>query len=302
MATGVSTASIFREAIATFKRVQGEIFTVNKQIASGIRSDTFSGLNTSIRRISSLESTIRRSDIYIENIDVALLRVRSMDATLTRMEEMAQELRSNIALRRSDSDGENLPLGALCEDQLELLQEAMNTKAGDFYIFSGSKLDVRPVDDLQDSNLNSAGEVTANYYQGDTVENSVRISDGLTIEYGITGDNEAFQNLIGALHKAIEGHNADDDDALAEGLDLVNEAIGQLATLRSSVNSNLITLENMKTQHENIKLHSQDLLSNDIGVDVAEASIRLAYNQTVLTASFQTFSRISNLNLADYLR
>jgi flagellin-like hook-associated protein FlgL len=42
-------------------------------------------------------------------------------------------------------------------------------------------------------------------------------------------------------------------------------------------------------------------LADDLDTDVAEASIRLAADQTILQATYQVFALTSKLKLSDYL-
>ncbi|PIR31739.1 MAG: hypothetical protein COV36_07190 [Alphaproteobacteria bacterium CG11_big_fil_rev_8_21_14_0_20_44_7] len=121
------------------------------------------------------------------------------------------------------------------------------------------------------------------------------------MQYGVTGDNIAFQNLISGIKTAISGDAANNTQTLQQAFQMVTDAVDGLATVRAEVNSNMASLNSVNEQHQNLRLYWKEAISIETDTDIAEASILVAANQTLLQASFQTFASLSRLRLTDYL-
>ena len=101
---------------------------------------------------------------------------------------------------------------------------------------------------------------------------------------------------------AVEGHATNDKGLIESALSLVNTAIADLADYRNELGNTLLTLDDTNSRHRDFVVYLDNQISNIEDVDITEAIIRLTENQTILEASFLTVSRLSNLNLSDFLR
>jgi flagellar hook-associated protein 3 FlgL len=70
---------------------------------------------------------------------------------------------------------------------------------------------------------------------------------------------------------------------------------------RSKVGARLNTLESTAKLHEHVDLVSKGVLSELQDVDFAEAVSRLSLETFILEAAQQSFARIANLSLFNYL-
>jgi len=139
------------------------------------------------------------------------------------------------------------------------------------------------------------------YYQGNSEVLKARISDNRNIEYGVRAEEEGFQQAIAAIVTAMnEDTNADPnfEDATA----LLEDAISNVADIRARVNADLTTVEGINSEHQAMKIYWKQAVSEDVDTDIAEASIKLSSDQTILQATYQTFALMSGLKLTDFLR
>jgi flagellar hook-associated protein 3 FlgL len=83
-----------------------------------------------------------------------------------------------------------------------------------------------------------------------------------------------------------------------KGLD---NAISTIASVQGDVGARLNTLEASKDLNVDIKVYSQKVLSDVESLDYAEASTRLSMQSLVLSATQQSFVKISQLSLFSYL-
>ncbi|NDF12877.1 MAG: hypothetical protein EB060_08730 [Proteobacteria bacterium] len=314
MITRVSTQSVYNKTIAEFGKRQASIADLNRQITSGREAGDFVQMGSKIRRVQDLETKITRTDGYNTNIDTATIRLNTMNQSLEDIEQVAKDLLSNITTRRSAA-GSEMPLAQLAKGQLQQIKEALNRSAQGRYLFAGARTDQPPVGDI-DTQTNlltpngtpatgvsvTTANVSANYYSGDATVFDVRASDDLTVTYGVTADNDAFKQLIGALNTAIEGQNSNDDTLFKKAFDDATGALNKLITIKSDVNNNLLILDDTKNVHDKFSTYLNQVLSDSEGVDVPSATIKLSLDQTVLQATFQSFAGISGLRLLDFLK
>jgi flagellar hook-associated protein 3 FlgL len=314
MVSRISTASVFTGTIATFGGVQSDMAELTRQISSGRAAKDFKDLGNKTRLVFDLESKLSRTEGQVDGNKLVLIRLNNMNDSMQQLEDIATQFRNNLLTERSGA-ATALPLADLTKAQLSQVQQALNASVNGRFLFAGTRTDGAPVSDLAGtSNLIDAsgnnvlptsetiGTPSANYYQGDDGEVTVRATDQLTVNYGITADDPAFQKLIGAMHMAIQAETRGDQEELAQAVDLVNEAIDGIINHRNAINNNLQILQSVNELHENFKTYLGQTISEQTGVDIAASTTKLALNQTILQATFQNFARISGLKLVDFLR
>jgi flagellar hook-associated protein 3 FlgL len=301
-----STKLIFDQSKGYITDTQANLYEVQRQISSGKQYDKYSDMVGSISRVKSLEGATNRIDSYINSINRVIPKLQMVDTVLGQLTELGTELRNNIALRRTPA-GDTLDLATVTKNMLNQVEQLLNTKVDGQYIFGGSKTNSAPVrsnvEFVQnyDSSTSSSFTTNTNYFTGDNVELSVRISDGREVSYGITADENAFKELIAAAHVAIESHASENSDQYDLATDTVNAAMEKLLSLQGQNGNDLSALTNARASHETAKLTLGTQLSEITDTDILQASIDVAFNETILQASFQSFARITNLKLIDYL-
>jgi len=296
----ISTISVHQKTVSDISRVQYEMGKIRSQISSGREASDFKELGSKTIKVLDLESAIRGSNKFVKSNDVAINRLKTMDLIATDITEIARDMKSNIILEKSNSG--SFDLKQFAENALKQLEGNLNKRDGNRAIFAGSKIDGDAVGNLVHVSNVLDGVPTANYYKGDAMTLSVKATSVLEIDYGINASDPAFTNLIGALHKAIELDNEGTESSFQEASKFIDDALDGLVNIRSSINSDIITLEGLNSQHLRFVQEFNSILSETIGVDVVEASINLSLNDAILTATMQTFAKVSNLTLSDFLR
>lgn len=300
MVDRVSTASLHRQNLSDMQNMFSQLADLNKQISSGRIADNFADLNGSVERISGLETRTRKAESYISSNDLIETRLNLMNQSIEQLQQVAQDFASSLTLRRNPAAERGFDFTQNAEATLTVIVSQLNINVEGRYLFSGSKTDTAPVA-TPVPNLVETGVADSGYYNGDTVQLTARISDSFEIQYGVTADDSAFQNLIAAVKTGIAGDSADDDSILGEAVGLINAAIEDLAVTRAKVNSNILAVQDATDQHESLNLFWKEGLSDEIDTDIAAASIRVATNETILQATFQTFARLSELSLTRFL-
>jgi flagellar hook-associated protein 3 FlgL len=300
--TRVSTTSVHTQNLANITRNQDRVAQLNRQISSGKLFDSFTGLSAdgNVERILSLQSQLKEADGFLNNNKVVLNRMLSANQSLGNVIKIAEDFRNNLVLRKSPG-GTSIPLDAIIDNNLEQIKGELNANVAGRYIFAGSKTDRPAIGDiLSDQNV-SGDDPTNFYYEGDSVQFSAQVSASLSVDYGITADDPAFQKLIGAFHIAARAQANSNDRDFALANDMLNEALSDIINLQVDVNNAISTVDKANVTHEDSKLLIQDSISQVTDTDIPQATVLMSVNQTVLQASFLAFSRISQLTLLNYL-
>ena len=152
------------------------------------------------------------------------------------------------------------------------------------------------------------------YYQGDANAPRMRISETTTISYGITGDEEALQQMFILLDAIVSlPATAPPDFFLStiidEGMKTLSKVIDvdtsttfeSISELRNRVVGPLILLENARdTLNRSINI-AKDVIADAEGINEIEVIAQIQTAQLILEASYITVSQIQSLSLVNYL-
>lgn len=307
--TRVSTMGLQQASLGDMTRLQSELGNVQQQISSGRNANTFEELSAKgqTERVLGFENQKQKADAFIRNNTIINNRVEAYNNSVSGLIDIAEQLRNLIVQRRTPTSANALPFTQLTDSYLATIKSNLNVEVEGRYLFSGSKTDTRPVDNIEASNYTNdpvTGERVFNsiYYEGDDVRLETKASDTLTLPYGVTANNPAFQQLIGAVHLAVEGHTEDSDSLLSDAIELVTKTIADLTTVQADLNNNITILNQLNTEHEDVKTFLSQSIGDATETDIGEATIRMNSIQTTLQASFLAYSKISSLKLSDFLR
>src|SRR5690606_21893353 len=105
----------------------------------------------------------------------------------------------------------------------------------------GGKTNTPPVITPVPKNV-TPGTPDTSYYQGDNFIQTARAGENLSLNYGVTAADPAFQEQIAAINTAIEGFKTNDQDLLERALEMNNSAAEGVNTVRARINSNIVAL------------------------------------------------------------
>lgn len=275
---------------------------MTRQVSTGKKANTYSELaeTASIETVVSIESTMAKIDTYVRNN--ALVK-NQLDEKLARVQniiEIAQEFRSNLALRNGIND-DVINLDNLSKNYLDQVADNLNASDGGRFLFSGSRTDAPAVSNIQSTNIVRGGE-SDSYYDGDNATLSVEVSDTSAVDFDVRANHSAFKKLIGALHLAKTGDENSDDDLVDDASTMLEDALTQLTEVQLNITNDMKKVSDSNKQHDSNKLRLQDVLSEMTDTDIPAAMTELTVHETILQASFLTVSRIMQLSLTNFLR
>lgn len=114
---------------------------------------------------------------------------------------------------------------------------------------------------------------------------------------------KTLANLIGALETpvATDAAKAQLSNSLSAALDNVDSAVNVIGSIRAQVGARLNEIDALASSNEDMTLQYKTSLSNLQDIDYAEAITKLTQHQTQLQAAQQSFMKISQLSLFNYL-
>lgn len=294
--------TILRNIFRTQERLQ----TAQAQISTGKVADRYTDIARDARRLVSLETTLARSNQYLSNNRIVALRLEAMELSTATTFEAASKLKTLLVNAINSSNAADFSINLEAQNLLDEVSKQLNIKIGDRYLFAGGVTNVAPVD-LDDSDFADVPSVyptsadTA-YYQGDNTDHVARAADNFDVTYGVTADETGFEQLIRALRMTADASTDPIETVrFQEALDVVNQAIDNIPTIRSRIGASLKAIETADMSHRDMELLMGRTISDIENVDIPKAVAQLSMDQVLLEASFITIGRLAQLNLANFL-
>jgi len=298
-------------------RNQARLGETQLQIATGKKSQNFSGLDEDVTRLANLKNDLGKSEQFVSNIDTVTKRLELMEFGLEHIDDAARDMRSLIrdSLNGDAADTNNLQ--ELAQQYLDQIVGIMNLRDDSRYLFAGGKTDTKPVDLANGVYTAPApppfdATVDTGYYEGDTTTSEVRIDDSVVVQYGITADAPAFEKIIRALDNVAQttfstpittAQKAMLNDAITALTEATedNGTDKTIGELTADVVLDMRLLDSQKTSHQQFINFSSETISDIENVDTAEAVTFLNFQQVQLQASYELIARIGSLSLVNFL-
>lgn len=293
IATFTQSGAMSRELL----RLQTEYAKTSLQQSSSLKSQDYQGISKDSFKLLQLQSSFDKITAQSENAQTALDRVNAMYTSVSSISDLIANMSSQISSAISGADGGTIADTA--SNALNELTSLLNTQVAGRYLFGGTVTDAAPVDTSSLATITTPSTADTSYYQGDGTIASVKASDSLTVSYGVTADNPAFEKVIRALQLVI--NNPTDNTALKEASGLLTTATTAVSNIGASLSSKASTLD-MKISENSDDMNLIDsMISNIKDSDLAEVSVKITELSTQLEAAYSISSKLLNLKLTDYL-
>ncbi len=271
---------------------QTRMFETQMQIVSGKVSRSYSGVAIDSRRLVNLENSVSEVNGFIKNIDVIESRLQMMENSVAGAFDVATRIRDLLINALNADNAASLSLNQRAEDFLQELTGAINVKQDNRFLFSGSRIDVPPI------NINvllgktiplaDAAEFTGTATASTTGITGLTGISKVRVETGTTGD--AFQVEFNSGTNTFTVTNLNGgatDTAVVSSV----PAVGQTSDITFTLGGKKLVL----TIDENFSLSNSITTDTIVGnVDTSGAGVG-AFGAVTLTATTGDISKI-NLN------
>jgi flagellar hook-associated protein 3 FlgL len=299
----VATIPLQRTMSAAIQHAQQSLAATQTQLATGKKAADFAALGTEAVRNLSTHSLLAQQDAYVGVAARIGTTLSFNDANMSAIDTAASTLRQDLLTAAGTGRAPGLAEGiAAAFDQF---RASLNASDGGVSLFGGSQTDGPAF--LPNTVAGTIGVTPAAAFANDGVKATVRLADGLDVQYGVTASDigsdlyTAFQTLAGA--------GAIGDTPTQAQLDILSKAAGQIETGLASLRT--VNAENGRKQAQVEALGSragdrslllQGIITDNEDADLGQVAIDLAQQKTTLQASYSVFSQLSGLSLASYLR
>jgi flagellar hook-associated protein 3 FlgL len=306
--TRIANLAQQNQIIGNIRDTQARMQDLQIQMATGFKSQRYSGIAADSRQLVNLESSKARMDQYQTNNNTVNLRLQTMEISVSNVFDTASKLKTLLTNALNANNAPDLALPQEAQNMLAEVAKQLNIKIGDRYLFAGSKTDTPPVD------LSAAGftapptvypsTADTGYYQGDSAQLTTRAADDFDLTYGVTGDEGGFEQIIRALNltASVTITPSVDRNRLQDALDVVNQAVSNLPTIRSRIGTAQNALDSANEVHADMSTYLDQSITNLTSVDITEAATKMSSEQVLLQASYMTISQLGQLSLANFMR
>jgi flagellar hook-associated protein 3 FlgL len=324
--------------------LQNQLVDTQAQVSSGLKSQDYAGLGYDAPTSVNLNNTMSSIDTYLKTINTTQMRTGAISQVLDRINDIASEMRAS-ALQAMTPGGLPTPTGsaaikAQATARLNEVVSLLNTQIDGVYLFGGRATNAppmtnagaigsagTPLDNVAQLNTPDPLDTTAasgdarytaitaqlngtnSYYVGDTGPNATltaRVDDGLDVNYGYTGANPAFQEVIRGLYAlATTDLTSTTDGGWRRVAELASNDFAQGQRDVAGVSADLGVKEDgitqIQTRQTDFQATLQVQISNVQDVDSAEAMSKLSLQQNNLQATYEVLASMKTLTLAQLL-
>ncbi|MDH5796790.1 MAG: hypothetical protein OEY79_04565 [Anaplasmataceae bacterium] len=304
-ASRVSTSYVYDRSINNLQKTYSNFARKEMKLSETNKFDSFTELGFDSRSLFKINQSFKDAEKYLKNCDLLSIRMESIDNSISYLLDITDEAYRAASLNESWRDYD--ALHQFGKQLSTKISNALNAQANGMYLFSGTQLDHKPLDrplseinfsrEVLNNYIHSNEDFSKYYYQGDENILNANVSESVTIDYGICGNNEAFQELIASVgfFQYLDYSIPDD---LKSILNLLQKTSTDLINLQKNHQYKMAFLANIKEEHETIKLHAMDSmekLESRKGLAMYELLSESNKEQMILSAAQNSFSKISNL-------
>jgi len=292
----ISTSLLYQRGVNAIESQQVKLSKTEQQLATGERLLSPADDPFASTRIVALEEEQSLLDQYNRNSDYALTRLEQEETALTSAINALQRLRE-LAVQTANGIYSAEDRRAISEEAYQirdgLLQVANTSNEDGEYIFSGNRMDTPAYD-------------SAFNYQGDQGQRFIQIGKSRQVETGDSG-YVVFDNIAGAAggnvmqiadsYATFLAGGTQDPNAIND----IDSAINHLAVIRSRIGGRVNAIESEKGANDSFSESIQKNKSTLKDLDYADAISRFNQELAGLQAAQQSFIKIQNLSLFNYI-
>jgi flagellar hook-associated protein 3 FlgL len=291
----VSTYAVFQSTLSDVNKVESDLTNEQMQLSSGNASQTFAQMNGQTQQYMSLNDTIAKTTQYLNSHAPIEASVNTTSSILQQVISTANSLQGLVSQRMSGV-ATNAAFSTQVDGIWQQVVSQLNTSVAGQYLFSGTRTNTPPVNTQNFPTLQQPGVADSSYYNGNQQDLTVRIG------YNVRADAPGFQKIFAGLALAKQGDAANSTSILQQAEDMVSAGLKDITSMQSKVAANASQLATSDANLTNSKLYWKGLQESIGNTDVVSVSTQVAVNQGILQAAFEAFSKITSLQLSNYLK
>ena len=300
MSTRIGSLALVTETLKDMSASQTTLANLQTQISSGMKSQTFQGLNGDVEQYTQVTSELNRATQYNTNNTLNVSKLNTADSALSTITDITQNMNTII----TGANGATISTSNIPEAMQNLitsLQSQLNTTFNGVYVFGGTNTTQPPVTDKGVNNI-TPGVASNSYYSGSQTNATLRADDTTTLDFPVRADDPAFQKIFAAATLAIQAATAGDTTKMEQAQTMLEDGQSDLIAERSKVGAAVDNIQSVNSTLQQQTTYWQQLSDGDAKTDIVSASTQVSSYQAILQATFQVYARLSSLSLVDYLK
>ena len=294
----VADQQMYNTLLGNLQRSRLQMLTSQEQISSLKRVSTPEDDPSSYGQIVLDKSALSQTTQWVRNINFGTARVNAADQALGQVQNLITRVRELTIQASSDTtsaEGRQSIAKEVRQLQRQLVQLG-NTEVAGQAIFGGTKTDVQPF-------TITSGDTVA--YQGNSETQSIAVGENQTVQILVPGSSiftGSTTNMFDSLRDlltALEGNNRSGIQAGLGNLDL---ATAQISDVQGTVGALANRLQVTHDALDTATLTITKSISDNQDADLATAITQLRLQEVAVQAASQTFTKIFDSSLINYLR
>ena len=291
----ITQSMITKSLLSSINQNRESMHSIQESITTGKEVDRSSDDPIQFFRANRFRQSIKQNEQYLENVQNAKGWLQATSSNLDSMLNQVMTLRERAVQSANDTlNAENrLQMASEINHILEDLVNIANESFLDKNLFSGTKTKIKSPFLFDGDSVD---------YQGNTGKMNRRISENLTININVTGqdllDTDIFNAAL-SLRTALENDDTNEIENMIESIDLASEKLISLNTGIGSIQQQLDLAEN---RLETANLNLATFLSDTEDVDLASAITQYNSEELAYQAALQSTANILRLNIMNFLK
>lgn len=255
---------------------------VNRASDDPIRYNEYALIQKTESKLNQYESNLNDSKNLLERIDVVLnSSVESIHIAKTSIVQASND---------SLSDKDKGIISDTINETIDQLMSFANTKHLDRYLFSGQKVDVKPM-------VIEGNQVK---YNGNDENMTINISESIDVEVTQSGE-KIFSEMINSLIEARDSIKSGNNDDIQEAASRVDDAFINFVDERSRIGVQLTSVDVMENAYKETKVDLESKKQNSIGVDMSQVLSEFQQLGFMYEATMKSTITLNNTSILNFL-
>ncbi|MDR4480356.1 MAG: flagellar hook-associated protein FlgL [Nitrospira sp.] len=294
----VADQQMYGTLLGNLQRSRLQMLTSQEQISSQKRVTNPSDDPSAFGQIVLDKSALSQTAQWIRNINFGTARVDAADQALGQTQNLITRVRELTIQASSDTtsaEGRQSIAKEIRQLQRQLVQLG-NTEVAGQAIFAGTKTDVTPF-------TISSGDNVA--YHGNSETQSIAVSENQTVQILMPGSSiftGTSNNIFDSLRDLLTALEGNDRNGIQAGLGNLDLATAQISDAQGTIGALANRLQVTHDALDTARLTITKAISDNQDADLATAITQLRLQEVAVQAASQTFTKIFDTSLINYLR
>lgn len=306
----VSTTGNYSTVLANLMAASQRQVQAGEMVATQKNGQDLKDFSKDAEMLTAMRAVETRLSGYLDQNKLIADKLTTQDFALTQVTDAAQNTREAIeqALASGRADTLMQDINGFFRNALE----GMNTRYGGKYLFSGGKIDTRPVEGEKLADLTTLYPTVDEFFQNDEFIVEAKVDDSTSVRTGILAKDiganmlqrfKEIQEFEESASGPITGQLTEDQKTFLKGIltqwdDIHSDLVNQTArngTVQARVEA---VKSDLATRSDSLK----GMIGGITDADMAQAATALQQAQLSVQAAAQVFLSLQDSSLLNVLR